>query len=219
MREPLVAAPPPPYGAPPLAHAPLAGPADFAAPHRVLPPAERSRRIAIGVSVVAIAFSLGCGYCGRRAFALRDAAPDELMPWLFACLLLLLVALLLRMVAAICEILWLERTWSNLPETLRKVGPIRDVSSAMAIAVSFLPGVAWVWKLGLVVAIADGFETVRGHVRFSAPVPKRLGMAAVIVGWIPGLNVYVAPFLWEMFATRIDTCVRQIIATQPGSGA
>ncbi|MCW5837649.1 MAG: hypothetical protein KIS78_34975, partial [Labilithrix sp.] len=208
----------PPHFAPPHL-APPARAAEALALHRVQPPAERSRRIAIGVSIVAVAFSLGCGYCARRAFALRDAAPDDLMPWIFACLLLLLFALLLRMVAAICEILWLERTWSNLPEALRKVGPIRDVSSAMAIAVSFLPGVAWVWKLGLVVAIADGFEAVRAHARFSAPVPKRLGMAAVIVGWIPGLNVYVAPFLWEMFATRIDACVRQIMATQPGASA
>ncbi|MBX3209277.1 MAG: hypothetical protein KF764_29865 [Labilithrix sp.] len=218
MREPLVAAPPPlegtplPGAAPHLAPAPVLHAVEAPALHRVLPPAERARRIALGISVVAIAFSLGCGFCGRRAFALREAAPDDLLPWVAGFLVLLLVALLLRMAAAICEILWLERTWSNLPEPLRKVGPIHDVSSAMAIAVSFLPGVAWVWKLGLVVAIANGFESVRAQVPFTAPVPKRLGMAAVIVGWIPGLNVYVAPFLWEMFATRIDACVRQIMA-------
>jgi hypothetical protein len=129
-------------------------------------------------------------------------------------LLLLLIALLLRMGAAICELLWLERTWSNLPDGLRKVGPIDDVSSGLALAVSFVPGIAWVWKLGLVVGIANGFESIRRSIPFVAPVPRRLGMAAVIVGWIPALNVYVAPFLWEMFATRIDVCVKEILAAR-----
>ena len=183
----------------------------------VLPPAERARRIALGLSIVAVAFSLVCGFSARRAFALRESEPEVLMPWVLAFLVLLLVALLLRMGAAICELLWLERTWSNLPEPLRKVGPIDDVSSAMAIGISFVPGIAWVWKLGLIVGIANGFEAVRSHVPFIAPVPRRLGMAAVIVGWIPGLNVYVAPFLWEMFATRMDVCVKQILAASSTS--
>jgi hypothetical protein len=183
-------------------------------PHVVLPPAQRARRIGVGFSIVAVLFSLGCGYCGRSAFALREAAPDALLPWVSAFLVLLLIALLLRGAAAICELLWLERTWSNLPEPLRKVGPIDEVSSGMAIGISLVPGIAWVWKLGLVVGIARGFEAVRAHEPFTAPVPKRLGMAAVITGWIPGLNVYLAPFLWEVFATRIDVCVRQIMTSR-----
>lgn len=190
-----------------------------APPQVVLPPAERARRIALVLSVVAVAVSLVCGFSARRAFALRAAAPEELMPWVLAFLVLLLFALLFRMGAAICELLWLERAWSNLPAPLRNVGPIHDVSSGMAIAVSFVPGVAWVWKLGLVAGIASGFEAVRARVPFAAPVPRRLGMAAVIVGWIPGLNVYIAPFLWEMFATRIDVCVRQILEASAPSAA
>jgi hypothetical protein len=172
------------------------------------------RRIALGLSVVAVGFSIVCGFCARRTFALREAAPHDVMPWLLAFLVLLLMALLLRMGAAVCELLWLERTWSNLPSHLRKVGPIDEVSSGLAIAIGFVPGVAWVWKLGLVVGIANGFEAVRGHTPFAASVPRRLGMAAVIVGWVPGLNVYLAPFLWEMFATRIDVCVMQILTTR-----
>jgi hypothetical protein len=189
--------------------------------HVVLPPAQRARRIALGLSAVAVVFSLGCGFGARMAFALRNAAPDALMPWLFVFLLLLLFALLFRMGAAICELLWLERTWSNLPERLRKVGPIDEVSSSLAIAISFVPGIAWVWKLGLVLGIANGFEAIRqsGEAPFTAPVPRRLGMAAVIVGWVPGLNVYIAPFLWEMFATRIDACVQQILAARTAAAA
>jgi hypothetical protein len=181
-------------------------------PQIVLPPAQRARRIALVLSIVAVIFSFACGFAGRRAFALRAAAFDELMPSLVAFLVLLLFALLLRAGAAICELLWLERTWSNLPERMRKVGPIDEVSSGLALAVSFVPGIAWVWKLGLVIGIANGFEAIRTKVPFTAPVPRRLGMAAVVVGWVPGLNVYVAPFLWEMFATRIDVCVAQILA-------
>jgi hypothetical protein len=192
--------PPTPRGA----HAPAAGVyaqapgAQVQAPpvHSVLPPAQRARRAALVLSAIAVAFSLACGVCGRRAFALRED-PDLALPWVFAFLVLLLIALLLRMAGAICELFWLERTWSNIPEPLRRVGPIHDVSSGMAIAVSFVPGVAWVWKLGLVIGIADGFEVVRTRIPFTAAVPKGLGMAAVIVGWIPGLNVYVAPFLWR----------------------
>ena len=206
MQQPSLAAAPLP--------APAAAPHAQVPPHVVLPPAARARRIAVGLSIAAVVFSLACGFCARRAFALRDAGPDVLMPWVLAFLVLLLVALLLRMGGAVCELLWLERTWSNLPERLRKVGPIADVSSAMAIGISFVPGVAWVWKLGLVLGIANGFEAVRAHVPFTAPVPRRLGTAAVVVGWIPGLNVYVAPFLWEMFAVRIDACVKQIMAAR-----
>jgi|GEM_PF-1721246 len=182
--------------------------------HVVLPPARRARRIALGLSITAVVFAFACGFCGRRAFALREAATDVVMPWVLAFLGLLLIAMLLRMVGAICELLWLERTWSNLPERLRKVGPLDEVSSAMAIGISFVPGVAWIWKLGLVVGIANGFESVRAQIPFTARVPRRLGMAAVIVGWIPGLNVYVAPFLWELFAVRIDACVQQIMAAR-----
>lgn len=182
--------------------------------HVVLPPAQRARRIALGLSIAAVVFALACGFCGRRAFSVREAPTDVVMPWVLAFLGLLLVAMLLRMAGAICELLWLERTWSNLPERLRKVGPLDEVSSGMAIGISFVPGVAWVWKLGLVVGIANGFEAVRTHTPFTAPVPRRLGMAAVIVGWVPGLNVYVAPFLWEMFAVRVDACVKEIMAAR-----
>jgi len=187
----------------------------------VRPPAQRARRIALVLSFIAVAFSIGCGFGARRAWSLyaETAPPEVLMPWVLVFLVLLLLALVLRMGAAICELLWLERTWSNLPESLRNVGPVREVSSGLAIAVSFVPGVAWVWKLGLVVGIANGFEAIRSHTPFTAPVPKRLGMAAVVVGWVPGLNVYVAPFLWEMFARRIDVCVQEILARRPAAAA
>lgn len=202
---------------PPLAPDPLAALAPVATEepqHVVLPPARRARRVALVLSIVAVTSSLGCGIGGRRAYALyaQAATPDLLMPWVVAFLVLLLLALLLRMGAAICELLWLERTWSNLPGHLRNVGPVHQVSGGLAIAISFVPGVAWLWKLGLIVGIADGFETIRAHAPFVAPVPKRLGVAAVIVGWVPGLNVYLAPFLWELFATRIDACVTEILA-------
>ncbi len=182
------------------------------APLAVLPPAQTARRVALILSGIAVAFSLGCGFCGRRAYSLRDAAPDVVLPWVSGFLVLLLVALLLRMGAAVCELLWLERTWSNLPAARRQVGPVKDVNPGVAVVVTLVPGVAWVWKLGLVVGIANGFEALRAEVPFSAPVPRKLGMAAVIVGWVPGLNVYAAPFLWEMFAQRIDACVEQIRA-------
>jgi hypothetical protein len=43
-------------------------------------------------------------------------------------------------------------------------------------------------------------------------------MAAVIVAWVPGLNVYVAPFLWEVFATRIDVVCSQLLGAQASLG-
>lgn len=176
------------------------------------PPAKRARRAALLLSAFAVAFTIAFGFAIRRTIRYAYAESDDFVPWLTVALCLLLVAMLFRMVAAICELLWLERTWTNLPEQLRKVGPVEKVTSGLLVGLSVVPGVAWVWKLGLVTTIADGFEEVRTIMPFDAPVPKRLGMAAVIVGWIPGLNVYIAPFLWEAFATRIDVVVHEIQA-------
>ena len=186
--------------------------------HVVRPPARRARLLALALSVVAVGLSIGCGVYARRTIAVFDRAdPERYMQPLVVALVFLLFAMLFRMVAAICELLWLERTWSNLPEALRNVGPVDKVSSGLVVGLSFVPGLSWVWKLGLVMAVADGFERVRTTIPFRAPVPRKLGLAAVIVAWVPGLNVYVAPFLWEMFATRIDVvCSELLSAQEPG---
>lgn len=174
------------------------------------PPAKTARRVALGLSVLAVLSSIVCGFCGRAAYHARDDEAAYMVPFGWF-LLLLLVALLLRMGAAVCELVWLERTWSNLPHELRKVGPLEKVEPILLVSMTFVPGIAWVWKLGVIDAVAKGFEAIRARVPFDAPVPRRLGMAAVIVGWVPGLNVYFAPFLWELFAIRIDRCVELIL--------
>jgi hypothetical protein len=183
--------------------------------HVVRPPARRARIIALVLSVLAVAASIGFGVFLRRAIPLFDRDdPERYAGPLVTALVFLLVALLLRMAASVCELLWLERTWSNLPAALHKVGPIDNVSSGLVVGLSFVPGLSWVWKLGLVIAVTDGFERVRATRPFQAPVPRHLGMAAIIVAWVPGLNVYVAPFLWEMFATRIDRVVDELLSAQ-----
>lgn len=183
--------------------------------HVLLPPAQRARKLGLVLSAVAVLFSIGFGVAVRKAYALRTD-PDVAMPWVLAALVLLLFALLIRMCAAVCELLWLERTWSNLPEALRAVGPMEKVSSGLVVGLSVVPGVAWLWKLGLVAAVSDGFEKVRAETPFDAPIPRKLGMAAVMLGWIPGLNVYLAPFLWEMFATRMDVVIAELLAKRSG---
>lgn len=185
---------------------------DEPAPHRILPPAARARRIALVLSAIAVGFSLVFGYFLRKTIRAYDPQSYETyaIPLMYT-LVFLLGALVLRIFAAICELLWLERTWSNLPLELRNVGPVEKVSSPMVIGFSVVPGLSYVWKLGLVLGIVDGFEALRPKLPFTAPVPRRLGMAAVIVGWVPGLNVYLAPFLWEMFATRMDVVIRQLL--------
>lgn len=182
------------------------------APHVILPPAQRARRIALVLSAIAVGFSLVFGFFLRKTIRVYDPQSYDAyaMPLLFT-LIFLLGALLFRIFAAICELLWLERTWSNLPEELRTVGPVEKVSSPMVIGFSVVPGLSYVWKLGLVLGIVDGFEALRSKLPFTAKVPRRLGMAAVIVGWVPGLNVYLAPFLWEMFATRMDVVIEQLL--------
>lgn len=181
--------------------------------HVVRPPARRARTIALVLSILAVGASVGFGVFVRRTIPLFDRGdPDRYARPLITALVFLLVALLLRIAASVCELLWLERTWSNLPAALRKVGPVDNVSSGMVVGLSFVPGISWVWKLGLVMAIADGFERVRATRPFRSPVPRGLGMAAIIVAWVPGLNVYVAPFLWEMFAVRLDRIVSELRA-------
>ena len=189
-------------------------------PHVLRPQARRARIVALVLSVISVGFSLGFGVYIRRTIALfeRDDPEKWMQPFVTA-LVYLLLALVFRMVAGICELLWLERTWSNLPEELRKVGPVDKVSSGLMVGLSFVPGISWVWKLGLIMAVTDGFERVRATVHFQAPVPRGLGLAAVIVAWIPGLNVYVAPFLWEMFATRIDRVCDELLTLRAHAAA
>jgi hypothetical protein len=173
----------------------------------------RARRTALGLSAVAVFFSLVFGILLRRWLGFPH--PDEEPLALAGALSFLLVALLLRIIASIFELLWLERTWGNLPEDLRRVGPIDKVEPVMVIGFAFVPVLAWFWKLALIAGIANGFETVRTRVPFTAPVPKGLGVAAAMMGWIPGLNIYIAPFLWEMFARKIDrVCVE--LGAPPG---
>lgn len=174
------------------------------------PPRRTARLVAVVLSVVAVVFTLGFGYAIRRAVA--DVESSSYPTWLFAAMSSLLVALVLRLSAAVCELFWLERTWDNLPEELRVVGPIQRVSSGLVVGLTVVPGIAWVWKLGLVTGIIDGFEAIRKTVPYEATIPKNLGIAAVVVGWIPILNVYVAPFLWEVFARRIDLAATEILA-------
>lgn len=191
-----------------------------APPHHLRPQARRARIIALLLSAGAVGFSLGFGVYVRRTIALFDEShPERYTRALVFALVFLLVALLLRMAAAICELIWLERTWTNLPESLRRIGPIDRVSSGMVVGISFVPGLSWIWKLALVMAMADGFERLRSTIPFRARVPRNLGMAAVIVAWVPGLNVYVAPFLWEMFATRIDVVCGELLAATTASSA
>ena len=184
--------------------------------HHVRPPAKLARILAMVLSIVAVLFSIVFGIYLRRMIPLFDinANPERYTQPLVVALVFLLIALLFRMAASVCELIWLERTWTNMPADLRKVGPIDNVSAGLAVGLSFVPGLSWVWKLGLVMAVADGFECVRARVPFTAKVPRTLGMASIIVSWVPGLNVYVAPFLWELFATRMDVVCTEIQGVQ-----
>lgn len=190
-------------------------------PPSALPPllgvsARGLRLSALGLSCGGIAFALTFGVFIRRAIAMGIAS-DHAIPVVLTALLALLAALLLRMGASLCELMWLERVWSSLPAAMRVVGPVKDVSSGMLIALSFIPLFSWLWKLGLVTAIARGLEQLRAGRPAPAavtPIPRRLGMTAVIVGWIPGLNVYIAPFLWELFATRIERVLAEVGTTE-----
>lgn len=174
-------------------------------------PARTARRFALALSVTAVVVSIACGVSARKAYALRAEDPEMLMGPVMWFLALLLVALLLRMGAAVCELIWLARTWSNLPEGLRKVGPMEKVEPFLMVGITLVPGIAWIWKLGVIDTVTKGIAAMLAGGSASPPVPRRLGIAAVIFGWIPGLNVYVAPFLWELFAIRIDRCVEVIL--------
>ncbi len=186
--------------------------------HVIQAPAKRARHIALALSVVAVMFSFGFGVFLRKwlatfAFASGDVLSSLESGWLMLALVFLLIAMLLRIGASICELLWLERTWANLPVELRKVGPIENVTPVHIFGIAFIPVVAWFWKLGLVASVSNGLEAVRKVTHFKAPVPKNLGITAVMLGWFPGPNIYVAPFLWEMFARRIDAVCLELAAS------
>lgn len=188
------------------------------------PPAARARRAALVLSGVAVAFAFAFGFFIRRWYAEAhgelslDAGPAAALLTLLAALVLLLVAMLLRIFAGLCELVWLERTWSNLPQEHRRVGPFEEVTPIHIFGFAFIPVVAWFWKLALVSAVAKSLELVRRDVPFRAPVPRRLGVTACVLGWLPPLNLYLAPFLWEMFARRIDVVCLELTSLTAGRG-
>jgi len=191
---------------------------------RVLnPPAARARRVALVLSGIAVAFAFAFGFMIRRWYAMSthgfigtfDGEEEASVIFtMLGALVFLLVAMLLRIFASICELLWLERAWSNLPESMRRIGPIEKVEPIHIFGIAFIPVVAWFWKLALVRRVSSSLEEVRKEVPFRAAVPRRLGTTAVILGWFPPLNVYLAPFLWEMFARRIDVVCLEMAALQ-----
>lgn len=185
---------------------------------KLKPPAKVARILAIVLSLVAIGFAIPFGIYFRRLYPVFDMKNPD--PWALQALwmlVFLLFAMLFRMAASICELVWLERTWSNMPPELCNVGPMKKVSSGLVMVLCFVPGLAWIWKLGLAIAVCDGFEAVRPHAPFEGKVPKGIGVAAVILGWIPGPSVYIAPILWEIFATKMDRCMAQIVAGRSAS--
>jgi hypothetical protein len=178
---------------------------------KINPPAEKARLVALLLSGTAVCFAVAFGFCIRRWWALThgslaffDAADAAPFFWVMGALVLLLIAVILRIMAGICELIWLERAWSNLPQEHRRVGPIDNVTPIHIFGIAFIPVVAWFWKLALVRAVVRSLELVKKDVPFETPVPHHLGQTACILGWLPPLNLYVAPFLWEMFARRID---------------
>ena len=191
-------------------------------PRKLNPPAERARQLALLLSGVAVCFAVAFGFVIRKWYALIHGSFAATLDgtgvaalWLVGALLLLLVAVLLRIFAGICELVWLERTWSNLPAEHRRVGPIENVTPVHIFGFAFIPVVAWFWKLALVSAVARSLETVRAETPFRAAIPRRLGVTACILGWLPPLNLYVAPFLWEMFARRIDVVCLELASVTP----
>jgi hypothetical protein len=192
----------------------------------VNPPAERARRIALVLSGIAVCFAFGFGFLIRRWYATASHGfiatftgeeDGAVILTMLGALVLLLIAMLLRIFASICELMWLERAWSMLPASMRRVGPIENVTTVHIFGIAFIPVVAWFWKLALVRKVSFGLEEIRKEIPFRAAVPRRLGTTAVILGWFPPLNVYLAPFLWEMFARRIDiVCLEMAALDQLG---
>ncbi|HEY1955419.1 MAG TPA: hypothetical protein VGH28_07395 [Polyangiaceae bacterium] len=189
----------------------------------IQPPAARARKTAMVLSAIAVAFAIAFGFAIRSWFAMVHGEVVSTLDgdgfaalYLVGALLLLLIAVLLRIFAGICELVWLERTWSNLPAEHRRVGPIENVTPVHIFGIAFIPVVAWFWKLALISAVANSLELVRKDLPFRAAVPRRLGVTACILGWLPPLNLYLAPFLWEMFARRIDVVCLELAALDQG---
>ena len=176
------------------------------------------------LSAIAVCFAFAFGFAIRHWYAMIHGelaatldGTGEAALYLVGALLLLLVAVLLRIFAGICELVWLERTWSNLPAEHRRVGPIENVTPVHIFGIAFIPVVAWFWKLALVSAVAKSLELVRKDHPFRAAVPRRLGITACIFGWLPPLNLYLAPFVWEMFARRIDVVCLELAESNASS--
>src|SRR4051812_18885035 len=100
--------------------------------HALRPPARTARIMAMVLSIVAVGFSIGFGIFLRRVIPIFDRNhPEASIEPSIAMLVFLLFAMLFRMGGSLCELIWLERTWSNMPEELRNVGPIDNVSPGL----------------------------------------------------------------------------------------
>jgi hypothetical protein len=91
-----------------------AAPAPCPETHALKAPARVARIVAMVLSIVAVGCSIGFGIYLRRVIPLFDKDhPERYVEPAIAMLVFLLFALLFRMGASLCELVWLERTWSD----------------------------------------------------------------------------------------------------------
>ena len=179
------------------------------------PQARRARIVALVLSVIAVVFSIGFGIYIRRTITLfdRDDPQRYAQPFVDRARAAPHRAALpdgglhLRALVARADVVEPPRG-----ATQGGAGRQGDVGARRR------PQLRARHLVGLEARSRDGghrrLRAVRLTIPFRAPSRESSGMAAVIVAWVPGLNVYVAPFLWEMFATRIDRVCSEMLSAQ-----
>jgi hypothetical protein len=103
-------------------------------------------------------------------------------------------------------LVWLHRAWARIPEPCRRTYDDRRVEPDEAIWKLFIPfyGVFyWVFiaSIGLCGAVERHLKRVRAQ---SASVPSTLAFVTCLVQLVPGVNLFVSPFLWGLFMARVD---------------
>jgi len=119
--------------------------------------------------------------------------------------------------SAVLGLVWLHRAWARVPQPSRRTYDERRVEPDEAIWKLFIPVYgAFYWMFIATIGLCGAVEHQLKRLRVRSPsVPSTLALITCLVQLVPGVNLVVAPLLWGLFMTRVDTAQAEADHLEP----